>query len=79
MKRDMTADELEAVRTMRMPVHCRTMTRPSRVREGTWVFSDLEELTKENLDKLEAEYRAKGWHEAGPYFVRTSKAEGVSP
>lgn len=71
--RNLTAAELEAARLRKLPIHCQTMQRRSRVNPNELVFSDVEELSREMLDKTVAEYRAAGWRESGTYFVRNAK------
>lgn len=71
--RDMTASELAQARKDKLPLHCQTMSRRSRVYEDGVVFGDVEELSRENLEARILEMRQQGWKLIGTYFVRTYK------
>lgn len=65
----MTAAELAAARGL--PVHCQTVRRAKQ--GGGYSFSDIEELTREQLDRTVAELSRQGWRRDGGYFIRTTK------
>lgn len=67
----MTADELAQARRERLPIHCQTIRR--RNANGGYTLSDVEELTREQLDANIINARRKGWEIYGTYFVRTPR------
>jgi hypothetical protein len=69
----LTAEEFAEARKQCLPIHCQTMVRRSNVNAANYVFSDIEELTKENLDKRVQELMRKGWRLSGTYFIRQPK------
>ena len=63
----MTSAELAARRFD--PLHVQTMRRRSLVTRGTWVYSDVEELSAEALALAVSRFGPE-WSSAGPPFIR---------
>lgn len=69
-KADLSADDLEYARLNGFPIYCQKMRRRSRVKAKEWVYSDVEELTPEALNKQVGELCALGWVKERTDFVR---------
>ena len=76
--RDMTADELTQARKDRLPLFCQTMQRHGVINYDEIIYSDVEELSLENLQANLAEYRVGGWKPAGVMFIRNPKEEALT-
>lgn len=52
---------------------CQTLSRPSRVHEGRFVYSDIEALTEAEVNRKVSAVlgNGEGWQLSGPLFKRT--------